>query len=211
MKSSFGRFFRCGTMVVSLLYSFSSTPTITYSWILTDTLAEMMPNLRFVNVSGSRFHGPWLEELTKQCSRLEKLTYNNIRPWTHIFANGKKLTRAKELRELNMDNSSFEWAPHQARMLDPIDIEEMSDLDKDEYSTIFLFHKCGSTVLERISIKNATWYDGRGPTVISQTALIKFIRNAPLSLRYFGSDLSQENIEMLRSEEGGRGAEIEFG
>lgn len=33
-----------------------------------------------------------------------------------------------------------------------------------------------------------------------QTTWIKFIRNAPRSLRWFRSDLSQDNIDMLRSE-----------
>ena len=171
---------------------------------LTDAFASMMPNLREVNVSSCRNHWPLLKEFSKQCSRLEKLIYNN-QQFTCISANGKDIymVNAKNLRELTMDNSALFGS------------EGMSDLDTDEHSTIFLFHKCGSTVLERVSIKNARWYNatmfGEKSQAIPQNVLIKFIRNAPLSLRYFGSDLSQKNIEMLRSEEGGRGSEIEFG
>ena len=166
---------------------------------LTYALAVLMPNLREANVWSCGIH-----ELTKQCSRLEKLTLNNTQLFTFVSATGADMVHAKNLQELNIDNTSFVCN----------DQVEMSDLDNGEYSTIFLFHKCGSTVLERVSIKNATWYDIRTmtkPTVIPQNALIKFIRNAPLSLRYFGSNLSQENIEMLQSEEGGRGSGIVFG
>ena len=144
-----------------------------------------------------------LIELLKQCSRLEKLTLNNTQLLTFVSANGADMVHAKNLQELNLDNTLFVCN-------DQVCLE-MSDLDNDEHSTIFLFHKCGSTVLERISIKNATFQTMGKRIVIPQNALIKFIRNAPLSLRYFSSDLSQESIEMLQSEEGGRGSEIEFG
>ena len=40
----------------------------------------------------------------------------------------------------------------------------------------------------------------RNAMVIPQNALIKFVRNAPSSLRWFRSDLSQENIAMLKKE-----------
>ena len=57
-------------------------------------------------------------------------------------------------------------------------------------------------MLEKISIQNAMY--GRNNTAtrchLPQTALIKFIRNAPRSLCWFRSDLSQDNIDMLRSE-----------
>ena len=200
--------------VVSLVSIHSSSAPTSGPYVrVTDVLAVMMPNLREVNVSGSRIDGFSLEKLSKPCSRLDKLTYDNVQPFTFVSANGKDMVYAKNLRELNMDNSSFSVAD--------ITRAKMSDLENsvsiyDDNSTIFLFHECGSTVLERLSIKNAMWYRHTGGynakhTVIPQTALIKFIRNAPASLRYFGSDLSQANIEMLQSEEGGRGAEIEFG
>ena len=184
---------------VASLNNSSFTPSGT--WHLTNALAMMMPNLREVNVSNCG-----ISQLSKQCCRLEKLSYSNVQPFTFVSANGKDMVHAKNLRELTINNSSF-------GCIDPTDIEKMSDSDNDEHSTIFLFHKWGSTVLERLSIKNSTWYNGKMTkyTVIPQNALIKFIRNAPASLRYFGSDLSQANIEMLRSEEGGRGSEIEFG
>ena len=74
-------------------------------------------------------------------------------------------------------------------------------------------------VLERLSIRNATHYyymdegpgpeddeipDGEGP--VSQDALIKFVRNAPPSLQWFRSNLTPQNMDMLRTERPG----IEF-
>ena len=56
----------------------------------------------------------------------------------------------------------------------------------------FLFQWCKS--LERVSIRNAK-ADYR---VVPQNALIKFVRNAPPSMRWFRSDLTEENMAMLR-------------
>ena len=79
--------------------------------------------------------------------------------------------------------------------------ENLSDLKNSP--DLFLFHKCGSTVLERVSIRNAKWYGfdhDEDPIIIPQNALIKFVRNAPKSLRWFRSNLTTENMTMLRLE-----------
>ncbi|MGK3762516.1 MAG: hypothetical protein ACI8RD_014834 [Bacillariaceae sp.] len=66
-------------------------------------------------------------------------------------------------------------------------------------------HYC-SKALERVSIRNAKWQkDGDNTNTVPQNALIKLVRNAP-SLRWFRSDLTQDNIDMLRLER----PEIEF-
>ena len=64
----------------------------------------------------------------------------------------------------------------------------------DDKPDTFLFHKCihNNKVLERISIRNAR--------DITQKMLIKFIRKAPPSLRWFRSDLTSANMAMLRLE-----------
>ena len=86
------------------------------------------------------------------------------------------------------------------------DLEDgkMSDLENEEHAGIFLFYECTSKVLERVSIKNAK-YGGHHTEQedvfpIPQTALIKYVRNAPISLRWFCSDLSDKNITMLQHE-----------
>lgn len=61
-----------------------------------------------------------------------------------------------------------------------------------------MFCNWESNVLERLSIKNVRLgYDGY---MLPQNAVIKFVRNAPTSLRWFRSDLSHENMKMVRSE-----------
>mmetsp|Transcript_29749 Transcript_29749/g.33368 ORF Transcript_29749/g.33368 Transcript_29749/m.33368 type:complete len:91 (-) Transcript_29749:31-303(-) len=66
----------------------------------------------------------------------------------------------------------------------------------------FIVHECGSKVLERFSIRNAKYHkiDNTSGSV-SQNMLIKFIRQAPATLTWFRSDLTQENIEMLTKEQ----------
>ena len=87
-------------------------------------------------------------------------------------------------------------------------------------SDVFIFHKCSSKVLERVSLHNTNYFVpiiGAGMFVqrlalqdtlkaIPQKALIKFIRNAPTTLRWFRSNLTTENIKMLHHER----PEIEF-
>ena len=76
-------------------------------------------------------------------------------------------------------------------------MEELSDLEG--HDEVFLFRFCKS--IERLSIRNATYYSGSKRTRnIPQNALIKFVRKAPASLRWFRSDLTEENIVMLQKE-----------
>ena len=84
----------------------------------------------------------------------------------------------------------------------------LSDLI-DEPNENYMFQQfCGHGVhLERLSIKNAkVCSNGYGGSSLSQridipqNALIKFIRNAPKTLKWFHSDLTQGNIDMLKKE-----------
>ncbi|OEU10322.1 hypothetical protein FRACYDRAFT_247292 [Fragilariopsis cylindrus CCMP1102] len=68
-------------------------------------------------------------------------------------------------------------------------------------------------VLERVSIRNMNWkfyfrgdddYDEEDQKLIFiQDALIKFVRNAPPTLHWFRSDLTPDNMTMLRMERPG--------
>jgi hypothetical protein len=92
-----------------------------------------------------------------------------------------------------MDDSEFRcWSDDH--------IETMSNLENHRH--MFIFHYCRNA-LERVSILNAKWYscsdDWSEPEIIQQNALIKFVRNV-LSLRWFRSNLTQENIDMLQRE-----------
>ena len=114
-----------------------------------------------------------------------------------VSVDGQDMRQARNLKEIDMDGACFHGS-----------ITKFADLDDDKHSHIFLFHKLHSNVLETVSIKNVRSrhsYRTRTHT-LPQNALIKFIRNAPMSLRWFRSDLFQDNIDMLRSER----PEIEF-
>ena len=198
------------TGVVALdLSSLRFTKTVFTNCFFLATLRAMLPNLREIDLSSSNIQSHQLEEFAEECSRLEKITYNHSSdPWgscsiSRTCMDGKHMSPAKNLREIYMDDSDFYaggagWSR-----------KKMSDLENDEYSDIFLFHKC-SKGLERVSIKNAknkTYVGDDG--IFSQNVLIKFVRNTP-TLKWLRSDLTQDNIDMLRSEQQQRFSKIEF-
>ena len=65
-----------------------------------------------------------------------------------------------------------------------------------------MFHKCCKAI-ERVSIRNARQSYEYTHSKISQNKLIKFVRNAPPTLRWFRSDLTLNNMTMLRLERPG--------
>lgn len=168
-------------------------------------MVPALPNLRELDLSGCNYID--LKQFTLQCPHLEHITQNNMNhPNFHLSIAGNEVRNAFNLKEISMDNSAFDGGCRQ----------RLADLENDRYKHIFLFHKCGSTVLERVSIRNASYkydfdYDfdhNRFEKIVfvPQNALIKFVRNAPFSLKWFRSNLSHENMDMLRSERPG----IEF-
>ena len=82
------------------------------------------------------------------------------------------------------------------------DEEALSDLINLHYT--FLFYNC-CKVLERLSIRKAKYATvfGDRPKKIPQDALIKFVRNAPPTLKWFRIDLTEENMDILRLEQPG--------
>ena len=100
-----------------------------------------------------------------------------------------------------MNNSSFS-----------IFFREIMDLNN--HHEIFMFHYC-CKALERVSIRNMKWNFTFGhdfnddddiedqKLIFVQNILIKFVRNAPPSLHWFRSDLTQDNMTMLRMERPG--------
>ena len=159
-------------------------------------LSSILPNLRVINLSNNGCGS--LYTFSKNCPNLEKITWHNIdRKQSAISIDGYDMGRAANLKQIYMDDSVF-WLDHADER------HQLSDLENDEHSNIFLFNQC-RTKLERVSIRNAKWYGYGCPedTVIPQKALIKFVRNALTSLRWFRSDLTVKNMTMLRSERPG--------
>jgi len=174
---------------------------------LSIALASVLPNLQDIDLSGTKqYHCGDLQTFIDQCPHLDKITKNNIGRSEKrvVWIGGESMWSAENenLKEIYLDNTTFHdggdwWRAH------------ASDLEDDRYVPIFLFYECSSK-LERISIRNAAWSNAFNPcdktVVVPQNALIKFIRYAPSSLKWFRSNLSHENMDMLRSERPG----IEF-
>jgi hypothetical protein len=84
----------------------------------------------------------------------------------------------------------------------------LSDLINEANENYMFQQFCGHGVhLERLSIKNAkVCSNGYGGSSLSQridipqNVLIKFIRNAPQTLKWFHSDLTQGNTDLLKKE-----------
>ena len=83
--------------------------------------------------------------------------------------------------------------------------------DLNNYPDIFMFHNCCKS-LERVSIRYMNWNFSFGhdfnndedrKLILIQNILIKFVRNAPPTLHWFRSDLTLDNMTMLRMERPG--------
>ena len=98
-----------------------------------------------------------------------------------------------------MDDAVFVVYDHEIAVL-----SETVEETEEEAAALptWLLQKCSSTVLERVSLRNAKLVVlGRsGHHDMPQTALLNFIRNAPTTLRWFRSNLTQDNIAIVQQE-----------
>ena len=188
--------------ITSLDFCFSSTPgkmmTVDAAYVLR-ALSSLFTSLREVDLTNTG-SGTVLvtKAFCKNCPRLENLTVNS-----KIFTfDGSEMKYANNLKELHMDGS---WD-----LISKSQFDAMADLstDNEVVSKQFLLHLCGSKVLERVSIHNAKF----GVQIrlvdrpkyrfvaIPQNALMKFIRNAPSTLRWFRSNLTPKNIKLVQQD-----------
>ena len=153
--------------------SLTSTSTLLVPFY--HALAMILPNLQEIDVSNTQgYHSSAIRVFSSNCPRLEKITWNNTnQPVSPTNMDGDDMSKAIILRELHMDNSVFGADLHKT---------ELSDLENNKHFNIFLFYKCDSRVLERISIRNARYCNFSRIVPGPQDALIKFIFHAPPSL-----------------------------
>jgi hypothetical protein len=179
--------------ILSLDFSLSSTTTTRANSSLLYVFSCILPNLREINLFNIRSPGhAALMEFSNRCPYLEKVTWNNINANYSVYLDGCHMRSAKNIKEIIMDDSVFYYFSNRDIL------DKMSDLENQRDT--FIFHYC-CKVLERVSIRNAKWHpDGANVNVVPQNALIKFVRKAPTSLRWFRSDLTVENMNMLRLE-----------
>jgi len=155
-------------------------------------LSRIVPNLLELDLSNTCSSGTILQNFSVHCPLLEKITCNNN---NNIYADGSEIQSATNLKEIFMDNCIISY-------LKPI----VTANNNNNNNNLFLFHYWSSRNklnLERVSIRNAKYFGNFDKLVIPQNALVKYIRNAPLSLQWFRSELSQENIDMLQLERPG--------
>jgi hypothetical protein len=177
--------------ILSLDISSLFASTICHTNSFPYALSNILPNLHEINISNMCLFIGSLSKISRNCPLIEKVMWNNIKDVSHVYLNGYGMHRCNNLKEIHMNDSAFYCMNTRVK-------EEISNLTDPAFSNRFIFHRCCKT-LERVSIRNAKCF-GVVHTSIPQNALIKFVRNAPPTLRWFRSDLTIENMNMLRLE-----------
>jgi hypothetical protein len=153
-------------------------------------LSYILPNLREINLSNivGTSSSAILSHISSSCPLVEKVTCSNTTIDTFSPLSGWwYMGSASNLREIIMDDSEFSDRGNDD------DDYEMPIIENNRDKNFLLYH-C-SNALERVSIRNAKWRS----KVVPQNVLIKFVRNVP-TLRWFRSDLTIENMNMLNLE-----------
>ena len=179
----------------------------------------MFPSLREINLTNSFAEDEVAAGFFENCPSLEKFTYNTSRGHEELVSveryskytdaltplypesivdtlydldfDGRAMKAAHNLKEVIMDDSVLS-----------INYYGFRDLpDRRRY----LLHECGSKVLERVSMRNTKMcvHDLSEPVDPYE---IFDMRNAPTTLRWFRSNLTAANIEIVQHER----PEIEF-
>jgi hypothetical protein len=187
-------------------------------------ITRLFPNLKELNISNIIFDASlsidYYSIMFSYSSYLKTIIWNHSKNNICIsginFRNHASSKKDNHLKEIILDDSVF--------IATTTFLSEATS-DLPHHKSKFIFFECSSTEssqLERLSIRNAYYCcngDGDGDELkdrqrhryyphhqqyrqlekLPQNALIKFVRNAPPSLRWFRSDLSLENMVMLRN------------
>lgn len=164
------------------------------SWVNHGPISNILgflPNLREIDISGVRAPELGLaDDFQNRCPNLACITATNSKNIIHL--SGWDIENAENLTELYLDGALVRSPQNHGFVTLSF---ESADLEN------FLFRYCGS--LQRLSIKNTTWAWSRTPQAqrqpISQNMLMKMVKRHQ-NLRWLRSDLSEENIEILKRE-----------
>ena len=184
---------------ITSLLDLSSNPIQPFSSYIIDILLIILPKLRYVNFSNRCVTTyPILGQFLDNCPPLEIVTSNNS--GSHTYLSGLAMKTSNNLKEIHMDNSNFIILWNKDRF---------ANLNK--HQDVFIFHEC-CKALEHVSIRYMNWNFSLGHNfnndedrklILIQNILIKFVRNAPPTLHWFRSDLTLDNMTMLRMERPG--------
>jgi hypothetical protein len=140
----------------------------------------MLPDLREVDFSHARPAGGLsLDDPAARRDHLEDVAWrsNADRPEGRFTLRG-----CRALREVRADGACFEGRGDRLAERDVYLLDEVRDR------------------LERVSVRGGCWSVPCLPaSLLCQEVLIRFVRNAP-NLRWFRSDLTPENVAMLKAE-----------
>ena len=173
--------------------------------------SKMFPKLRELNVSDSECNRGNLRQMRfyfgsflflRNCPYLTKII-TQTKDRELLWCGGNIDEKWASLTEIFIDDHIFVFKPNQYE-------------EHRETLQFLNYYSSSYRVLERLSIRNAHYYVDDTPLAqagihpyprkksigekIPQDDLVKFVRNAPPALKWFRSDLSQENIRMLKIE-----------
>jgi hypothetical protein len=147
-------------------------------------LSLLVPNLRRLDMSYLPLTLAGLAWITENNPLLEVIRWNRSLIWPINSDACEHIKAYQNLKEIYLDDARLLFCEQ--------------DMDPEQLWTCFSEnnHK-----LEKISLRGAQWYHHNTYhlTPIPQASLIKFVR-CTSSLRWFRSDLTPENIELLKRE-----------
>jgi len=193
---------------ISLLHNSSSLSQVKVQ-VLDDMKNLLSNSVQEINLSYVRFKNSLqqrklLRRFFSSLSSLEKVTWHHCD--RDIIFNGSPF-HPTNTKEIYSDNSLFTLSETTIDLMSSSNFGQRQQHDDNFY--MFYCYKS----LECLSIRNAKYTDHifgylddnniDDCTVridIPQNALIKFVRKSPTSMRWFRSDLTKENMDMLRKE-----------
>ena len=188
--------------ITSLDFCFSTTAVTTgprEKVCILETLPFLLPSLREVDFTNTCACTIIVNNYFGNCPQLERMTFhNNNQVGTCFGFDGTALMKAHNLKELHMDDAVFVVYDHEVAGV----LLEMTEDAEDDAAALptLLLQKCSSTVLERVSLRNAKFAVLGCHHDMPQMALLNFIRNAPMTLRWFRSNLTKDNIAIVQQE-----------
>jgi len=187
------------------------------------SILTMIPNLREIDFSNINENG-LLHALYNfgfnPKNKIETIRWNNANFESSLLLDGSNLNQCENLKQLFLDDSIFHcndrgrnygWFgrfEEEVEVEGPVNNNDNTNNNNinNTINNIFIFHICCEKI-ERVSIRNAKYNEENHnsinntiTTLITQKALIKFVRNAPPTLQWFRSNLSKANIDMLHKE-----------
>jgi hypothetical protein len=162
-------------------------------WTTVFPLALIFPNLTQVDLSYANIALPdnLCGFFCKYCPTLTRLSWNGCQRHS-LNMSGGAFSNVARITELHLDDTRF-------LRYDERSMRRFSSAEDDD-EDFFLFRTC--LHLERLSMKNARFtllYDEDEIRPESQDFLVKMVRRHP-TLRWLRSDLTDENVAMLKQE-----------